>query len=595
MVEKTVLLIEDNELDRKLTRDILKVSEYQVLEAADAETGIKMAHDRRPDLILMDIKLPGMDGWEATQLIKKDPAINNIPIIALTSYAMAGDEQKALDAGCDGYLSKPIEKQRFLELIADTSSMEQDSAPLQNLIHRSKVLIVDDEPLNVKLLEAKLSPEKYETIYAYNGKDALQKADNESPDLILLDIMMPGIDGYEVTKRLKKNPKTTNIPIILITALDAPEHKEKGLKVGADEFLNKPVDTAELQARVHALSRLKAYQEQLTTRTDSERVIIAPVVQEDAVEESQEIVSVLLVEDDEKDVRIIETYLSEEPYRLLLAKDAEETLSLVQQETVDLILLDLLLPGMDGFELCRRLKEEDLTKNVQIVVTSCLTDIESKIRGIELGIDGFMSKPLNKEELMARINASLKKKDYLDKLSARFETALSAAITDKLTGLYNHAYLKHFLELEIKRSQRQGHSLAMLMIDFDDFKKYNDTYGHLAGDAVLRECGIIIKKSIREVDLAARYGGEEFAVVLPYSDQGGAKIVAERIRKVIKDTIIPLEDIPQQDPITVSLGISIFPLHAATIDELIQKADLALYRAKREGKDRVCTYEESMG
>ncbi|HIJ56574.1 MAG TPA: response regulator [Deltaproteobacteria bacterium] len=450
------------------------------------------------------------------------------------------------------------------------------------------ILIVDDDPLNLKLLNAQLSSVRYETILAEDGYTALEKAKTENPDLILLDIMMPGLDGYEVTERLKENQATKDIPIILITALDETEDKIKGLECGADEFLNKPVNTSELLARVKSLLRLKLYKDQLKSRKQSQRILTETKDIEEQSEKRVNLPAILLVEDDEKDVRLIQNYLQGETYRLDVAKTGEEAMSFVLRQKIDLILLDILLPGMDGFEVVRRLKDSEAAKNIQIVAITNLQDMQSKIKGIELGADDYLIKPINKHELKARVRALVKKKAYLDTLHDSYETAVHSAITDKLTGLYNRAFFEHFLVLELKRADRQKVPVAFIMMDIDDFKQCNDNFGHLVGDEVLRELGRLIKGSVREIDLAARYGGEEFALVLPNTDKSGALVVAERIRKTVSehdflpDTIVPTQKI------SMSLGISIYPLEAATGEDLIKTADDLLYKAKDKGKNCSC-------
>ena len=246
------------------------------------------------------------------------------------------------------------------------------------------------------------------------------------------------------------------------------------------------------------------------------------------------------------------------------------------------------MPGMDGFETCRRLKAMDQTKDIQIVALTSLNDMESKVKGIELGADDYLVKPINMHELRVRIKALVKKKAYLDRLHANYEMAVHSAFTDKLTGLYNHAYFEHFLGLEVKRSLRQNMPVSLMMIDIDDFKQYNDTLGHLAGDQILSELGLLIKTNIREIDLAARYGGEEFSVVLPGVDLKGAVTTAERIRHVIHENSFSPELSSDSKNLSVSICIAACPSDAEAVKELINKADMALYKAKREGKNRVC-------
>ena len=593
MANETILVVEDNEMNLKLVRSLLQLGKYEVLDAGDAEKGIQLARDRRPQLILMDIQLPGMDGLSATRLLKEDPELKAIPILALTSYAMQGDEQKALAAGCAGYITKPIDTRNFLKIVQQFTHPSEGGRGDQKAEPSSlkaKILIVDDEPLNVKLLTAKIPRDKFDVVFAYSGEEALAKVDAVVPDLILLDVMMPGLNGYEITQQLKNDPKTRPIPIILVTALDGAEDRVRGLEAGAEEFLSKPVNKPELLARINSMLRLKQYQEQLSLRTQSETHFSGPSGAAESSRPGTGTQRVLLVEDNEKDVRLIQSYLDNQPYEIVVARSGTEALALVDYEKIDLMLLDILLPGVDGFEVCRRLRDAENTRDIQVVVVTFLSDLESKIKGVELGADDFLIKPIDRRELKARINVLLKKKSYLDQLHSHYQMALNSAMNDGLTLLYNQAYFKRFLELEVKRSNRQGYPTALVMIDLDDFKKYNDHLGHLAGDLILRELAQVIRDNVREIDLAARYGGEEFAVVLPYTDTIGALTVAERIRTAIAGHAYSLDTVSACGRLTASLGVAFCPMDATTTEALIDKADAMLFKAKNTGKNRVCAY-----
>jgi two-component system cell cycle response regulator len=457
------------------------------------------------------------------------------------------------------------------------------------MTHKEKILIVDDEPLNIKLLAAKLPPGHYEIMGALSGREALEKVAEEIPDLILLDVMMPDMDGYEVTRVLKSGPETKDIPIVMVTALDGEDDKAKGIEAGADEFLNKPVNTAEFASRVKSLLRLKQYQDQIKTRRESRDFFAKGEAPEKPLENKEDLPSVLIVENDLNDAKLIRSYLEGQPYRVGLSRNGEDTLARARREKVDLILLDILLPGLDGFEVCKRLKEAEETRNIQVVVITSLKDLESKIKGIDLGVDDFLVKPVNVNELRARIRALVKKKGYLDQLHASYEQAVHSAIQDSLTGLYNRAYFEYFLELEVKRALRQKQPLALAMIDIDDFKEYNDRVGHLAGDGILVELGRLIKATIRNIDLGARYGGEEFVLVLPGMDLEGAVAVAERIRLGVREHSFPPKMTLPPKKLTVSVGVAVYPEDAVRVRELIHKADSALYKAKSQGKNQsVC-------
>jgi len=597
MSKQTVLVIEDNDINMKLVKTLLGLADYDVIASMDAETGISLARENVPDLILMDIQLPGMDGLKATQIIKQDDRLRSIPVIALTSYAMQGDEERAREAGCSGYISKPIDTRNFAKTLKgflnkpQASDLQPATAPCQ---YQARILIVDDEPMNVKLLVAQLEGNSYEIIQAFGGREALEKAFAQHPDLILLDVMMPDMDGYAVTHKLKNDPQTSAIPIILITALSGTHDKIQGLEMGAEEFLNKPVSNTELIARVKSMLRLRQYQEQLSIRSESGAVFSEGCARSFISEANQAIPKVLLVEDDQKDVKLIQNYLADQPYEVITAYDGEEALALALKENIDLILLDILLPGTDGFEICNRLKQMDETKNTQIVLITSLSDIESRIKGVEMGADDFLVKPINNRELLVRINALLKKKVYMDQLQAQYETAMDSAIKDGMTGLYNHAYFKRFLEIEVKRAIRQTYSAALLMMDLDDFKAHNDRLGHLAGDIILRESAKIIQAATREIDLAVRYGGEEFAIVLPYAGKNNALSVAERIRSSIESHTYTLAGVQPPQRMTISIGIATCPEDALSVEALIQKSDAMLYRAKENGKNQICVQESKI-
>ncbi len=292
------------------------------------------------------------------------------------------------------------------------------------------------------------------------------------------------------------------------------------------------------------------------------------------------------MEDNEMDAKLIQRSLEGESYDIKLVKDGEETLNTVRQEKVDLILLDIMLPGKNGYEICQTLKAMEQTQNIQIIAITGLSDIDSKVKGIELGADDYLIKPVNRQELKTSVRSLLKKKVYLDKLCTKYEMAVYTAITDQLTGLYNRGYFDHFLDREVKRSLRDHTPVAMLMMDIDNFKMINDVFGHQAGDRILEQLADIVKRNIRGIDLAARYGGEEFVVVMSNTDKYEAEQAGERIRQSIH--AFDFDNIDSK--LSVSIGIAMHPHDAKSVEDLIEKADQALYRAKRDGKNRVSMY-----
>ncbi len=587
----TILVIEDNHLNLKLVRDLIRIHHYGVLEANTAETGVELAQLHKPDLILMDIELPGISGLEATQRIRQTPELRGIPVIALSANAMAEDKDKAFAAGCDDYITKPIDIKSFPKTIQRhlPKPTERKRVPelagASELVRGHRLLVVDDDPLNIKLLAAQLVSKGYQVATACDGRAALNRVATDPPDLILLDIMMPGIDGYAVTRRLKANPETKDIPIILVTALTGDDEKERGLDAGADEFINKPVNYPELEARVKSLLRLKEYQDQLETRKESASLMAHGLVENESdTKDDADLPTILIVEDDATSAKLIARYLSMIPCQLEIVDRGEEALRIAASNHVDIMLLDLMLPTIDGIEVCQTIKSSERTIPIQVVMFTSLTDTKSKLMGIDAGTDDFLVKPINKDELRARVKSLIKKKAYLDRLRAKVDGALHAAITDQLTGVYNHGYLKHFVESECKRSKRHQHRLALLMADVDDFKHFNDQYGHQCGDLALIRIAKTLKRNIRDIDLIARYGGEEFSIVLPYADLAGAENIANRLLQSVSNHRA-IENAPGAR-LSVSIGISIYPDFCDTPEELLKTADLALYQAKRRGKNQ---------
>ena len=593
MLKRKILVVEDNPLNMKLVRTLLNLGRFESIEANTAKKGIELAKVEKPDLIIMDIQLPDMDGLTATRIIKQDPVVRDIPIVAITAYAMQGDEKRTLDAGCSGYITKPIETKSFLDKISgfmsqdDTGKVENKSPALN---HSHTVLIADDDPLDVKILHSNLLQEDYKVILAYSGQEALEKVDQEKPDIILLDIMMPGIDGYEVTRRLKASSKTEDIPIILITSLTGADDKAKGMEAGADEFLNKPVNTTELLSRVKSLIRSKAYQEKLNSMNKSETSFLLESQASTLIRSKDDMPAVLLVEDNETDCRLFRAHLNGQPYQINSVKTGEEALAFCEKEKVDLLILDLLLPGMDGFDVCRQLKDNEATRNIQILMVTSLNDLESKNKGIELGADDYLIKPIHKDELSVRVRALLRKKAYRDLLNKKKKTPIYEAIADRLTDLYNRDYFYHFINFEIKRCDRQNKALGLIMLDIDNFKDINDSYGQHKGDRILKEFGYIVKNHIREIDLAARYSRDTFFLVLPCVNNVQAEKIAERVREAVTTYDFLKEPDGGTIKLSISMGIALYPEAAKTVSDLIDNASRALDFAKKHNNHHIRKY-----
>jgi len=454
--------------------------------------------------------------------------------------------------------------------------------------YKKKVLIADDSQVSLASLEKMFSTSLFYTIRASNGKEAYERAVCELPDLILLDVMMPEMNGFEVARILKEDSRTHSIPIIMVTALDDPEHEHAGREAGAEEYLAKPVRPQELIARANSLIALRQYRDQLIIRNHSQWSFIVDKHSDDAAPEPQkELPLVLLVEDNESDAELVRHFLKDLPLRIERLANGADAVELCQTGKADLMLLDILLPGLNGFEVCRQVKSSEKGKDLPIVVITCLEDMDSRLKCIELQTDDFLVKPIVGRELQARVKILLEKKKQLDRLRSHYEEALNSAVVDWLTGLYNHGYFKKYLDLEIKKSLRQRFPVTLIMIDIDNFKAVNDAYGHPTGDVILQELAQVVRKAVREVDLVARYGGDEFAVVLPYSDGHRALRVAHRIDEAIKTHGFSPKASAPKTRLTVSMGVAGYPEDAVHVDELIHSADQKLYEAKIKGKNQI--------
>ena len=460
-------------------------------------------------------------------------------------------------------------------------------------VYRRRVLIVDDEPTSRRLLVKILSKDKYQIFQAGDGNQALEIAARDRPDVILLDIILPGCNGIEVTRRLKAEAKTKDIPVVFVTCMDGMINQLTGLEAGAEEYLAKPVNRVELLTRIQSMLQLKEYRDQLAIRRQAEGSSADGVQHEIPIAKPDlKLPVVLLVEDNEIDARVITSFLKEMPLRLETVSTGREAISRILAERIDLMLLDIMLPDMTGFDVCRHLKEVDPVQDTEIIIVSCLHDMESRLTSLELGIDDFLCKPIQRLELTARVRALLEKKFQRRDLLAHFRTVRESANLDAVTGVYNQGYFQRFLDLEIQRAISEGYPVGLLKLDIDDFGVYNRLRGQEAGDIILKELAQTLRGNARDVDLVSRCTEDEFAVVLPYADQQGVLRAARKIEQAIllSDFLKGLSS--QMKILTCSIGAAAFPADAGTADELLQRADRRLSLAKQRGKNQVCFWGE---
>ncbi|MDE1939111.1 MAG: PleD family two-component system response regulator [Alphaproteobacteria bacterium] len=449
----------------------------------------------------------------------------------------------------------------------------------------ARVLVVDDILSNVKLLEAKLTTEYFEVVTAYSGQEALDKIDESNPDIVLLDVMMPGMDGFEVCRRIKANPLTAHVPVVMVTALDQPSDRVAGLEAGADDFLTKPVDDAALFARVRSLVRLKMMTDELRMRetTGQSMGLVDPA---STLTDSTVSGRILIIEDRPESVAWFSSAL-QLAHDISAVDTFEEALVRVRGGDYDLIIVNLGMRGFDGLRLCSQLRSLPEGRNVPILVVVSDGDRRKLNQALEMGVNDYLTRPVDKNELVARVRTQLRKKLYADRLRQNVQLSLEMAITDQLTGLHNRRYMSRHLSNLLTQAHKSGKPLAFVIMDIDFFKSVNDNHGHDIGDEVLREFAKRISANVRGLDLACRYGGEEFVVVMPDTDVAYAYSVAERLRKSIETTPIEISRAPGKLTITISIGIASSESSDDKAEDLLRRADQALYRAKNGGRNRV--------
>jgi two-component system cell cycle response regulator len=450
----------------------------------------------------------------------------------------------------------------------------------------ARVLVVDDVPANVKLLEARLSAEYFDVLTAYSGMEALAVCERAECDIVLLDVMMPDMDGFEVCRKLKSNPATHHIPVVMVTALDQPSDRVKGLEAGADDFLTKPVTDVALVSRVRSLARLKMVTDELRMRALTSKEIGIQSPEREAVAETGRGGRVLIVDDRASSYERLVATLSTE-HTVDVEPDPSEALFHAAEGDYDLAIVSLGLKDFDGLRLCSQIRSLERTRNVPILAVAEADNNQRLIRGLEIGVNDYLIRPVDRNEMLARVRTQIKKKRYTERLRDNVQASIEMAITDALTGLFNRRYMETHLGTLMEQAASRGKPLALLILDIDYFKSINDGHGHDAGDDVLREFSLRIRKSIRNIDLACRYGGEEFVIVMPETDIAVAAMVAERIRRRIATEPFAIQEGARNLDVTISIGIAALAGPTDTAAAVLKRADTALYRAKRDGRNRV--------
>lgn len=425
-----------------------------------------------------------------------------------------------------------------------------------------RVLVVEDNLINQCLAKSMLEKMSLNVSIAEDGFEGVEKVKNETFDLVLMDIQMPIMNGYLATKAIREfNP---DIPIIALTAAALVEDRQKAIDSGMNDHLGKPFSAQQLfdcLAPWLDTKKNDASEPHKPTSLDKRKILI--------------------VDDIAANIKVLANLLSDD-YTIQIANSGIKGLQVARSKNPpDLILLDIMMPDLDGYEVCRQLKNDKLTRRIPIIFISSLDEVKDEMRALDLGAVDFITKPFNPDVMKARIRNQMTLKVNTDLLE-------SLSHIDGLTQIANRRQFDFILETEIKQAKRTRTNLAIIMLDIDCFKPFNDHYGHGKGDECLVKVASALQKAIyRPRDLLARYGGEEFAVILPETDLQSAKDIAEKMRTTVSEIGINHEFSDVADHITISLGVTSAIPSDDSAENLMKSADNALYLAKKNGRNRV--------
>jgi two-component system cell cycle response regulator len=422
-----------------------------------------------------------------------------------------------------------------------------------------RILIVDDIAANQMLLAARLSSAYYEAFTAADGAAAIRDAIAEQPDLILLDIDMPDMNGHETCRRLKTDPRSAHIPVVMLTERNTPEERIKGLDAGADDFLARPISDLELFARVRNLVRMKMMVDELRLRDETALALGIHAPRPGEADAARGPANVMLLCADPAHARargaLLEAQMN---VSVRIPLDDRDALAQAERNPPDALVLERDLgKGRDGLRLISALRARPATRHVAAIMLVRPGDLEGAAAALDLGANDYLAMPCDGAELVARLASQLRRKHYSDRLRDALRDGLMMAITDPLTGLYNRRYAETHLHRMLAQCAAAGVPLGVMLLDLDRFKDVNDSYGHAAGDQVLAEFARRLQANVRGVDLVARMGGEEFLVAMPDADEAGAAIVAERVRRAVEGAPFAIGAAPGEIRITVSAGLTV--------------------------------------
>lgn len=452
-----------------------------------------------------------------------------------------------------------------------------------------RILIVDNVPTNRIILKVKLSSAFYEVIQATSGAEAIVRANDSQPEIIILDAGLTDMSAHETCAALKSSPTTRHIPILIATPPGDSEAKIAALKAGADEFLSKPIDELTLTARVRALMRARATTDELRRRNETAQTLGFAEAQTD-FETPGKIALVGRSPEDAMTWRAGLRGLVTDDIDILPAERLLEKISSGDAADIYVISCDI-KDSTDGLRMISDLRARQNTRSSGIIMVHGPQDRKEAIMALDLGANDIITRGADPEEMALRLRSQIRRKKEADVLRSTVDEGLRLAMVDPLTGLYNRRYALPHLSQIAEQSTRSEQNFAIMLVDLDRFKSINDTYGHAVGDKVLTEVASRLMSNLRGMDLVARIGGEEFLVSMPMTNLVEARAAAERIREVICATPVAQSATGAPVSVSASIGLAMGGANAgsdgASIETLLSIADRALYDSKAEGRNQV--------
>jgi diguanylate cyclase (GGDEF)-like protein/PAS domain S-box-containing protein len=564
-----ILLVDDVNENLHALMSVLR-DDYAIAAATSGEKALDLARQQpHPDLILLDIKMPGMDGYSVLAHLKSNPATADIPVIFVTALAEAADEARGLKLGVADYITKPInpellhmrvrtqlELQRYRRnpVLLDVS---QDSNPDRP----PSLLVVDDVPQNIhELLEA--LKDDYRILVARSGAKALELIEGDSPpDLVLLDIVMPEMDGYEVCRRIKASPRGNRIPVIFVTVVDATEDKVRGFSIGAADYITKPFDVDEVRARVRTqleLSRLRNFLEDLVAQRTA------------------------LLEQSEEKYRILADYSPNWEYwvapdssYLYVSPACRDVSGYAPADFfVDAGLMEKIIHPDDlaGWKAHRAAAAAGTAPGPHLFRIGARDGSERWIEHVCKPVFDAAGQPIGLRGSLRDITDRQHAEQKLDFFAHR----------DPLTGLPNRALFAQLLAQAVLNAERSRTQFALLFLDLDNFKAINESLGHTLGDRLLIEVSKRLLGLLPDNSEIARIGGDEFYIIVDHAaGLSGIDLVAQRMIDALGEPF-PIDD--NMIYIGASIGIALYPNDGRDAAHLQSSADAALHQAKAQGR-----------